>query len=255
MPDGGQLTIEVANTYLDRQYCQTNPDVSPGQYVMLSVSDTGEGMPKDVLDRAFEPFFTTKELGHGTGLGLSQVYGFVKQSGGHVKIYSEVGNGTTVRMYFPRLDSKIGQDQADESAPPVPGDTEARILVVEDNADLRSYLAEAVRLLGYSVTTAESGSAALDLLTQDDLGIDLMLTDVVMPGMTGRELGERAGALRPDLKVIYITGYSRSALARNGRLDPRLNVLQKPVTQNELAVRIRDALETPRQGRRHQTEA
>ncbi len=221
---------------------------------MLSVSDTGEGMPKDVLDRAFEPFFTTKEPGHGTGLGLSQVYGFVKQTGGHIKIYSEPGLGTTVRIYLPRFDSEVTEVQAEELQPPMRGDGGACILVVEDNAELRSYLAEAVRLLGYNVTTAESGDRALEALVRNEPRIDLILTDMVMPGMTGHELGERAGRLRPDLKVIYLTGYSPHALARDGRLDPRLNVLQKPVTQNELAARIRDALDLTDGRNRRQAE-
>ena len=246
MPDGGKLTIEAINAVLDRKYCETNPDVSPGRYVALSVIDTGVGMPKDVLDRAFEPFFTTKELGHGTGLGLSQVYGFVKQTGGHINIYSEPGLGTTVRIYLPRLDSEVAREQAEPVSPPKRSEGGASILVVEDNADLRSYLAEAVRLLGHAATTAEGGDEALNILGQFERRIDLMLTDVVMPGMTGFELGQRAKGMRADLKVIYITGYSTSALPQGGRLNPGLDVLQKPVMQDELAARIRDALRPSR---------
>jgi PAS domain S-box-containing protein len=246
MPKGGKLTIEAANAVLDHDYCRSNPEVSPGQYVLLSVSDTGAGMSKDVLDRAFEPFFTTKEVGQGTGLGLSQVYGFVKQSGGHIKIYSEVGQGTTVKMYLPRFfGSKHDDEAADEELLGV-GENGETVLIVEDDGDLRGYLADVVRSLGYGVTTASNANAALDLLNQHDVHFDLMLTDVVMPGINGRELAKDANEVRPDLKVIYMTGYSRNAVTHHGRLDPHLDVLQKPITQSELAMRIREALDKRR---------
>ena len=243
MPTGGKLTIEAVNAILDREYCRFNPEVSPGQYVMLSVSDTGSGMTKEVLSRAFEPFFTTKEMGHGTGLGLSQVYGFVKQSGGHIKIYSEVEQGTTVKIYLPRFFG-IGDDEQ-----PVDGELLGQgeggetILIVEDDDGLRGYLTDVVRSLGYGVAAVSTGKAALDLLTQTKARIDLMLTDVVMPGMNGRELAESAAKLRSNLKVLYMTGYSQNAVTHHGRLDPHLDVLQKPITQSELATRIRDALD------------
>jgi CheY-like chemotaxis protein len=243
MPTGGKLTIEAVNAILDREYCRFNPEVSPGQYVMLSVSDTGSGMTKEVLSRAFEPFFTTKEMGHGTGLGLSQVYGFVKQSGGHIKIYSEVEQGTTVKIYLPRFFG-IGDDEQ-----PVDGELLGQgeggetILIVEDDDGLRGYLTDVVRSLGYGVAAVSTGKAALDLLTQTKARIDLMLTDVVMPGMNGRELAESAAKLRPNLKVLYMTGYSQNAVTHHGRLDSHLDVLQKPITQSELATRIRDALD------------
>jgi signal transduction histidine kinase/ActR/RegA family two-component response regulator len=243
MPKGGKLTIEAANAILDREYCQSNPEVSPGQYVMLSVSDTGAGMTKDVLSRAFEPFFTTKELGHGTGLGLSQVYGFVKQSSGHIKIYSEVGQGTTVKIYLPRFFGTNEANQLVDGDLLGQGEDGETILIVEDDDDVRAYLTDAVRSLGYGVAAASNGKLALDLLGQAKTRIDLMLTDVVMPGMNGRELANSATSLRPDLKVLYMTGYSRNAVAHHGRLDARLDVIQKPITQSDLATRIRDALD------------
>jgi CheY-like chemotaxis protein len=243
MPSGGKLTIEAGNAILDREYCQSNPEITPGQYVMVSASDTGSGMTKDVLSRAFEPFFTTKELGHGTGLGLSQVYGFVKQSGGHIRIYSEVDQGTTVKIYFPRFFGTDENDQLVEGDLLGQGENGETILIVEDDDDLRSYLGDVVRSLGYGVVTASNGKMALDLLSQQKARIDLVLTDVVMPGMNGRELANNAAELRPGLKVLYMTGYSRNAVTHHGRLDPNLDVLQKPITQSELATRIRDALD------------
>ena len=243
MPKGGKLTLEAANAILDREYCQSNPEVTPGQYVMLSVSDTGVGMSKDVLARAFEPFFTTKELGHGTGLGLSQVYGFVKQSGGHLKIYSEVAHGTTVKIYLPRHFGTDDDDQLIDGELLGQGENGENILIVEDDDDVRAYLTDVLRSLGYGVVNAGNGKLALDLLNQSKIHIALMLTDVVMPGMTGRELAASATKLRPDLKVLYMTGYSRNAISHHGRLDPQLDVLQKPITQSELATRIRDALD------------
>ena len=246
MPKGGKLTIEAANAILDHEYCRSNPEVSPGQYVLLSVSDTGTGMSKDVLNRAFEPFFTTKESGQGTGLGLSQVYGFVKQSGGHIKIYSEVAEGTTVKIYLPRFFGSKDDDEAADEALLAVGENGETVLIVEDDGDLRRYLADVVHSLGYGVVTASNANVALDLLNQQNVHFDLMLTDVVMAGMNGRELAEKANNVRPDLKVIYMTGYSRNAVTHHGRLDPHLDVLQKPITQSELAMRIRETLDKRR---------
>jgi signal transduction histidine kinase/ActR/RegA family two-component response regulator len=242
MPEGGKITIEATNVYADEDYCQVNPDLTPGQYVLICVSDTGSGMPPDVLSRAFEPFFTTKELGHGTGLGLSQVYGFIKQSGGHVKIYSEVGHGTTVKLYLPRHTRRVDED-AEESKPIALGEQGEVILVVEDNDDLRAYLAEVLRELGYTVLLAPAGRSALALLEQGSRRIDLLLTDVVMPGINGRELGRQAQALRPGLRVLYMTGYSRNAVVHQGRLDEGVQLLQKPISQAILAARVRDLLD------------
>ena len=243
MPTGGKLTVEAANAILDREYCKLNPEVSPGQYVMVSVSDTGCGMSKDAINRAFEPFFTTKEAGHGTGLGLSQVYGFVKQTGGHVRLYSEVGEGTTVKIYLPRFFGRDKDDQLIEGELLGQGEGGETILIVEDDYDVRAYLTDVLRGLGYGVVAASNGTIALDILARDNLRVDLMLTDVVMPGMTGRDLAREVAKLRPELRTVYMTGYSRNAVTHHGQLDPNLDVLQKPVTQSDLAMRIREALD------------
>ena len=243
MPNGGKLTIDVLNQSLDAQYSRTNPEVPPGQYVLIAVSDTGEGMTADVITRAFEPFFTTKEVGRGTGLGLSQVYGFVKQSGGNVKIYSEAGLGTTVKMYFPRFggnDDQLAEQSYESLAGDATGET---ILVVEDDADLRAYVVEALRTLNYRVIHAEDGDAALGFLEQESIRIELMLTDVVMPRMNGRELSQRALELRPKLKVLFMSGYSRNAVIHQGRVDLDIELIQKPISLQELTFRIRDALD------------
>jgi PAS domain S-box-containing protein len=243
MPTGGKLTVEAANAILDREYCKMNLEVSPGQYVMVSVSDTGCGMTKDTMSRVFEPFFTTKEIGHGTGLGLSQVYGFVKQSGGHIRIYSEVGQGTTVKIYLPRFFGRGAEDHLIEGELLGQGEGEETILLVEDDDDVRAYLTDVLRGLDYGVVAASNATIALDILARDNLRIDLMLTDVVMPGMNGRELATKASTLRPQMRVVYMTGYSRNAVTHHGRLDPNLDVLQKPITQSDLAARIREVLD------------
>jgi CheY-like chemotaxis protein len=242
MPQGGKLTVEALNQVLDHEYCRLNPEVAPGQYVLICVSDTGYGMPPEVLSRAFEPFFTTKEIGQGTGLGLSQVYGFVKQSNGHIKVYSEPGQGTTVKLYFPRSGvSTAGLDEEDDT-PPANADRET-ILLVEDDKDLRSYLVEVLRDLNYSVIAAQDPVVAIGLLDQREIRIDLMLTDVVMPGMNGRELSRRARQVRPDLKVLFMSGYSRNAVVHQGRVDMDVQLIQKPVSVHALASRIRDMLD------------
>jgi len=242
MPDGGKLTLEGANVYVDEDYNQLTPELPIGQYVLICVSDTGVGMVRDVLNRAFEPFFTTKELGQGTGLGLSQVYGFVKQSGGHLKIYSEPGQGTTVKIYLPRLHGK-GQEDLEEADHAIVGaDQGESILVVEDDSDLRSYLTDVLRSLGYRVTAAPNAEAALELL-RSNRTVDLLLTDIVMPGSNGRDLGKEAERIRPGLGVLYMTGYSRNAVFHQGRLDEGVDLLQKPISQAQLATRVRAALD------------
>jgi PAS domain S-box-containing protein len=243
MPNGGKLTIEAANTYLDAAYCQKIPELSPGQFVVICITDTGEGMDRDVLSHAFEPFFTTKEVGHGTGLGLSQVYGFVKQSGGHVKIYSEVSQGTTVKLYFPRFAGEISDEEIEAPEILAQGEQGETILLVEDDKDVRTYLSDALRGLHYRVLSAADATIALKLLNQDELRIDILLTDIVMPGMNGRELGEKATQMRPRLKVLYMTGYSRNAVVHHGRLDQGVDLLQKPISTQVLASRLRDALD------------
>ena len=245
MPNGGLLTIETANVDLDERYAATDAEVVPGQYVMVSVSDTGVGMDKETLHRVFEPFFTTKEVGKGTGLGLSMVYGFVKQSGGHVTIYSEPAAGTSVKLYFPRYrgPASVGEEIRARHAPR--GHGEEVILVVEDNADVRSYSISVLGELGYSVLEAEHPDAALKILQGPDR-IDLLFTDVVLPGRSGRELAGLARELRPDLRVLFTTGYSRNAIVHQGRLDAGVQLISKPFTFEGLAARVRDVLDASR---------
>jgi PAS domain S-box-containing protein len=245
MPNGGKLTIETANFYLDEAYVQDLAEpVTQGQYVMIAVADTGLGMDEATLEKAFEPFFTTKEVGRGTGLGLSQVYGFVRQSSGHLKIYSEVGEGTTVKIYLPRhrgeTDSVKHEDRPTGAARAIGRET---ILVVEDDAALRAYTAESLRELGYRVLEAANGAAALDILGNDS-EVDLLFTDVVMPGGTnGRQLANEATRRRPNLKVLFTTGYTRNAIVHHGRLDPGVHLVSKPFSFAELATRIRARLD------------
>jgi PAS domain S-box-containing protein len=241
MPGGGKLTVEVLNQVLDHEYCRSNPEVLPGQYVLISVSDTGLGMAPDILAHAFEPFFTTKEIGQGTGLGLSQVYGFIKQSGGHVKIYSEPSQGTTIKIYLPRCGDQADRVEDDFGTPI--GEENETILVVEDDKDLRSYLIEALRDLNYGVIGAQDAIAALGILEQLAIRVDLLLTDVVLPGMNGRELSRRARELRPKLKVLFMSGYSRNAVVHQGRVDLDVQLIQKPISLHDLSSRLRDTLD------------
>jgi PAS domain S-box-containing protein len=240
MPQGGKLTLEAANVFADADYCRVNPELSPGQYVVICVSDTGHGMSAEVMSRAFEPFFTTKEFGQGTGLGLSQVYGFVKQSDGHIKIYSELGQGTTIKIYLPRYSGSIADTDEGFVEQQAHTATGENILVVEDDNDVRAYLTEVLRGLGYKVSSAANAELALKLMEDPDKRIDLLLTDIVMPGKNGRQLAEEAQRARPDLPVLYMTGYSRNAVVHQGRLDKGVDLLQKPVTQAELAERVRN---------------
>jgi PAS domain S-box-containing protein len=242
MPEGGKLTIEASNTFLDEIYCSRNAEVQPGQYVEISVTDNGVGMSGDVAGHAFEPFFTTKETGQGTGLGLSQVYGFVKQIGGHVKIYSESGHGTTVKIYLPRVvgASVVEASDAQNAKMPAAHGGEA-ILVVEDDDDVRGFIAETLRELNYIVFRATDAPSALRIL--DSERVDLMLTDVVLPGLNGRDLADAATKKRPGLKVLFMTGYSRNAIVHNGRLDQGVNMVQKPFSQAALAAKIRSLLD------------
>jgi PAS domain S-box-containing protein len=243
MPDGGRLTIETANAHIDEAYATSYAEVLPGQYVCICVSDTGKGMDDATVARAFEPFFTTKPVGQGTGLGLSQVYGFVKQSGGHIKIYSEVGEGTTVKIYLPRLASDLvaAEDEVQGVVPD--GDGEETILVLEDDDDVRTYSVEILRELGYRVIEAHDGPSALRLLERQTR-VDLLFSDVVLPGgMTGAQVAERARRLRPDLKVLFTTGYARNAIIHQGRLDKGVRLITKPFNSADLAVKVRDVLD------------
>jgi CheY-like chemotaxis protein len=243
MPEGGKLTVETANTHLDEDYAAGNVDVAAGDYVMLAVTDTGAGMPPEVLAHVFEPFFTTKEVGKGTGLGLSMIYGFAKQSSGHVKIYSEVGHGTTVRLYLPRLAGETAMSTAAPIAAATGRGGGETILVVEDNPDVRRLVLRQLRDLGYEVIEAANGPQALQVL-DSDTQVDLLFTDVVMPGgMTGRQLAEAAKARRPDLKTLFTSGYTEDSILRLGKLDAGVRLLSKPYRKHELATRIREALD------------
>jgi signal transduction histidine kinase len=242
MPGGGKLTIETANTHLDEGYAAAHSEVAAGQYVMVAVTDTGSGMDADVLARAFDPFFTTKEVGQGTGLGLSQVHGFIKQSGGHVRIYTELGHGTTVKLYLPRLIE--GAALADTPGPEAPA-PRARacetMLIVEDEADVRMLTAEMARELGYVALEADNGPMALAILAAHP-DVVLLVTDVVMPGMNGRRLAEEAMHLKPNLKVLFTTGYTRNAIVHGGVLDPGIHLLSKPYSIETFAAKVDELL-------------
>lgn len=243
MPDGGRLTIETANSHLDERYASEQVGVAAGQYVMVAVSDTGSGMTAEVIARAFDPFFTTKEVGRGTGLGLSQVYGFVKQSGGHVRIYSEPGQGTTVKIYLRRLLNASEDDIATDTPPVMPlSDGQETVLVVEDEESVRRSSVEALTELGYRVLEASGGEAALKLIDTHP-EIALVFADVVMPGMNGRKLADEVRRRRPSLKVLFTTGYTRNAVVHNGVLDAGVELLGKPFTLDELAARVRAVLD------------
>jgi PAS domain S-box-containing protein len=246
MAAGGRLTIELANAYLDRDYCDKHTDLEPGQYVLLGISDDGCGMTPEVLEQAFEPFFTTKDVGKGSGLGLSMVYGFAKQSRGHVKLYSEPGQGTSVRLYLPRSTRPA---EAPGDGQPGRGDPQGRgewILVVEDDLSVRSFIVAVLGALGYRTHQADSAQAALALLERK-VSVDLLLTDVVLPGGTnGAELARRASAARPDLRVLFMSGYTENAVIHHGRLDPGVELLGKPFTRATLARSVRAVLDAPR---------
>jgi signal transduction histidine kinase len=243
MPEGGRLTIETSNAYLDESYASAHAEVRPGQYVAISVSDTGTGMDKQTIQRAFEPFYTTKPVGKGTGLGLSQVYGFVKQSNGHVKIYSEINEGTTVKIYLPRfdrLDNEAALAQANVLLKSSAGEL---ILVVEDEESVRTYTVDALRELGYRVLAAHDGPSAIQLL-EKGVRIDLLFTDVVLPGgMTGAQVAVKARELYPDLKILFTTGYARNAIVHQGRLDKGVQLITKPFSFEDLSTKIRDVLD------------
>ncbi|MGI3900486.1 MAG: PAS domain S-box protein [Janthinobacterium lividum] len=241
MADGGRLTIETDNAVLDEAYVAREPDVSPGDYVVLSVTDTGTGMPPDVMARAFDPFFTTKPIGQGTGLGLSMIYGFVKQSDGHIKIYSEPGLGTSIKIFLPRYNG-VGETptlDVGEAAPRAEaGDT---VLVVEDDVTVRDLVLEVLRDLGYTALQAEDGPAGLAVLASGRR-VDLLVTDVGLPGMNGRQLADQARLRRPDLKVLFITGYAENAAFGNGHLHPDMQMMTKPFAVDALAKRIRSMI-------------
>jgi signal transduction histidine kinase/CHASE3 domain sensor protein len=241
MPGGGRLTIEVANKVLDRDYARQHTEVTPGDYVMLAVSDTGAGMSPDVLTRAFEPFFTTKAEGRGTGLGLAMVHGFAKQSGGHVKIYSEPGEGTTVRLYLPRA---VGLPASQRGGAPLelPRGS-ATVLVVEDEAEVREACVATLRDLGYRVLEAADGSEALRVFGENDAKVDLLLTDVVLTGpIKGNAVASRLTEVRPGLQVLFMSGYTENAIVHHGRLDDGVQLIGKPFRREQLALKVAEVL-------------
>jgi signal transduction histidine kinase/ActR/RegA family two-component response regulator len=241
MSMNGKLTIETSNAFLDESYARLHSEVTPGQYAMIAVSDTGVGMSQEVARQAFEPFFTTKDAGQGTGLGLSQVFGFVKQSGGHVAIYSEPGQGTTVKMYFPRLLGARAQEPTQKPQAVAAGSGES-ILVVEDNEDVLSFTERLLRDLGYRVATAADAHQAMKVL-EELKGVDLLFTDVGLPGGTsGRALADEARSRWPTMKVLYTTGYARNSIIHHGRLDAGVELITKPFTQSALAEKVRRVL-------------
>ncbi|HEX7037689.1 MAG TPA: PAS domain S-box protein [Pseudomonadales bacterium] len=245
MPEGGRLTIETANTVLDADYAAFNPGVEPGEFVLLAVSDTGVGMSPEVLEHAFEPFFTTKEVGKGSGLGLSMIYGFARQSRGHAKIYSELGIGTTVRLYLPRLSGAEAEALATPEAPrhDEPSNGTETILVVEDDEAVRRFVMLALERLGYRVLPAGDAREAMEILAAHP-EVDLLFTDVVIPGgTTGRQLGEAAQRRRPGLKVLYTSGYTRNSMVHQGKLDAGVEFLAKPYRRDELAAKVRRVLD------------
>ena len=247
MPKGGRLTIEAGNAMLDDEYARLHEDVQPGQYVMVGVTDTGSGIAPDLIERVFEPFFSTKPEGKGTGLGLSMVYGFVKQSGGHVKLYSEAGQGTTVRLYLPRA-HQAEDALADEAAAPVRGGTET-VLVVEDDDEVRETAVSLLGDLGYRVLKAREAMGALSVI-ESGVPIDLLFTDVVMPGpLRSPELARKAKERLPGLAVLFTSGYTENAIVHGGRLDPGVDLLSKPYTREALARKIRHVLANQAQQR------
>jgi CheY-like chemotaxis protein len=243
MPDGGRLTIETANTWVDDHGARER-DMIKGQFVAICVTDTGTGMTPDVVARAFDPFFTTKPIGQGTGLGLSMIYGFAKQSGGQVRIYSEVGEGTTVKIYLPRHMGKA----ADEPAVPVDAEVPRvesgeTVLIVDDEPTVRMLVSETLTELGCRSIEARDGPSGLKVL-ESDVRIDLLITDVGLPGgINGRQLADAARKSRPDLKVLFITGYAENAAVGNGYLEPGMHVLSKPFAMEKLASRIKTIID------------
>lgn len=241
MPDGGALTIETGNVYLGEEYKATHPEVGIGQYVMLIVTDTGTGMSGEVIGRAFEPFFTTKPIGEGTGLGLSQVYGFVGQSKGHITLDSETGAGTTVKIYLPRApdaEEKVVRAPVLEELTPV----QATVLVVDDDSDVREYIVSALTQLGYEVLEAGEASTALSVI-ECHPEVDLLLTDIGLPGINGRQLADEASRRHAGIRVLFISGYAKDAIVHNGVLDPGVELLSKPFTMHSLARKVGQVLQ------------
>lgn len=244
MPEGGRITIETANKWLD-DHAARERDLPPGQYLSLCVTDTGTGMTPDVITRAFDPFFTTKPVGQGTGLGLSMIHGFVRQSGGQVRIYSEFGQGTTMCLYLPRYYGSAREEAAHADLSEAPraeqGET---VLIVDDEPSVRMLVSEVLEDLGYTAVEAADGPTGLKIM-QSDVRLDLLVTDVGLPGgMNGRQMADAGRELRPELKVLFITGYAENAVIGNGHLEPGMQLMTKPFVMEVLASRIREMIES-----------
>ena len=243
MPNGGKLTLETANVSFDPESVGRYPELKPGDYVMLAITDTGTGMSDTVKARVFEPFFSTKDVGQGTGLGLSTCYGIVKQTGGHISVYSELGRGTTFKIYLPQVESETKISIPRLDSPDLPRGTET-ILLVEDDPALREMAATLLRRLGYTVFAAGNGVEALSLKHEASTGhIDLLFTDVVMPHMSGKELADRVRALYPETKILFTSAYTETAIVHQGVLDQGVALLQKPFTPSALALKLREVLD------------
>jgi CheY-like chemotaxis protein len=246
MPAGGSLTIETANVELDESYAAAHAPVSAGPHVMLAVTDTGVGMDAETRSHLFEPFFTTKEAGKGTGLGLSTVYGIVKQSGGSIWAYSEPGRGATFKVYLPRVSEPQASPDASPSSASRPSSGHETVLLAEDDTVVRQVVSDTLTQRGYSVLPAPDGRAALEMARAHPGVIHLLLTDLVMPGMTGRELGEALLAERPGVRMLCMSGYTDDAVVRQAVLEAGMPYLQKPFTPDALALKVREVLDAPR---------
>jgi two-component system, cell cycle sensor histidine kinase and response regulator CckA len=242
MPSGGKLTIETSELCVDEEYCTRNPDAKPGDYVMIAISDTGCGMDRETLARVFEPFFTTKEQGKGTGLGLATVYGIVKQSGGHVTVYSEVGHGTTFKILMPRSTEKAAQPEPSQGETAAPSGTET-ILLVEDEEALRAVMKSYLQNKGYPVLDAADPGEAMEIAERSSQPPDLLITDVVLPQISGVKLAQRLGALYPNMKVLYVSGYTADAIVHHGARNADFVFLSKPFSLNTLGRKVRSALD------------
>ena len=242
MPSGGKLTIETANVELDESYARSHVDVKPGHYVMFSVSDTGVGMTPEVRERIFEPFFTTKEMGKGTGLGLSTVYGIVKQSKGHIWVYSVQGKGTAFKIYLPRVDEPLEEIRKEVLKEELPRGNET-ILIVEDEEEVRKLAGKILERQGYEILETFNGDDALVACERRKSPIHLMLADIVMPGMSGSELAKLLIPLYPEIKILYMSGYTDNAIVRHGVLEKGVDYIQKPFTMEGLARKVREVLD------------